>query len=149
VKDREFDPEREESIRTLELRDKAPTSPAVLAAAGVKFAISSDGIDNPKDVIRALKKSIDLGLKKEDALRALTLSAAEIYGLQSRLGSIDKGKIANVIVTNGDLFDEKTKVQMIFIDGVKYLPPPDAPETQSGRGAGARPPADSNEEEEQ
>lgn len=132
VKNREGDPERVDSFKTLELRDKAPESPAALVAAGVKFAVSSDGIDNPKDVIKALKKSIDLGLKKEDALRALTLSAAEIHGVASRMGSIEKGKIANLVVTNGDLFDDKTKVQMVFIDGVKYLPPPDAPPTPRG-----------------
>ena len=146
VKDREADPERVESIRTLELRDKAPESPAALVAAGVKFAVSSDGIDNPKDVIKALKRSIDLGLKKEDALRALTLSAAEIHGVASRMGSIEKGKIANLVVTNGDLFDDKTKVQMVFIDGVKYLPPPETPPTPRG-GTPAPSPADETQEE--
>jgi len=146
VKDREADPERVDSIRTLELRDKAPESPAALVAAGVKFAVSSDGIDNPKDVIKALKRSIDLGLKKEDALRALTLSAAEIHGVGARLGSIDKGKIANLVVTNGDLFDDKTKVQMVFIDGVKYLPPPETPPTPRGGGAPTAPGNETQEE---
>lgn len=145
VKDREADPEREDSIKTMELREKAPESPAVLAAAGVKFAISSDGIDNPKDVIKALKRSIDLGLKKEDALRALTLSAAEIHGVASRMGSIEKGKIANLVVTNGDLFDDKTKIQMVFIDGVKYLPPPEVPDAP--RGAPVATPETDNEVE--
>ena len=145
VKDHEADPEPIDSIRTLELRDKSPESPAALAAAGVKFAVSSDGIDNPKDVIKALKRSIDLGLKKEDALRALTLSAAEIHGVASRMGSIEKGKIANLVVTNGDLFDDKTKVQMVFIDGVKYLPPPDTPTPP--RGGAATPPVNEIQEE--
>ncbi len=146
IKDRESDPERIDSIKTLELRDKAPESPAVLVAAGVKFAVSSDGIENPRDVIKALKRSIDLGLKKEDALRALTLSAAEIHGVGSRMGSIDKGKIANLVVTNGDLFDDKTKVQMVFIDGVKYLPPPETPPAPRG-GAAAPSPAEETQEE--
>ncbi|MBI5085230.1 MAG: amidohydrolase family protein [Acidobacteria bacterium] len=139
VKERDTDPEQVDSLRTLELRDKAPTSPAILAAAGVRFAVSSDGIDAPRDIIRALKKSIDLGLKKEDALRALTLSAAEIYGVSARLGSIEKGKIANLIVTTGDLFDDKTKVQLIFVDGVKYLPPPETPQGPAGGFPGGRP----------
>ena len=63
-------------MKTLQLRDKAPTTPAALAAAGVPFAISSEGLEAPKDVIKALKKSIDVGLKPADAIRALTLSAA-------------------------------------------------------------------------
>ncbi len=145
TRERDADPEREESLRTLEIRDKAPASPAALAAAGVKFAVSSDGIDAPKDVIRALKKSIDLGLKKEDALKALTLNAAEIYGLAGKLGSIDKGKIANLVVTDGDLFDDKTKVKMVFVDGVKFLPPPEAPQTGPG-GVSGRPSMAAGEE---
>ena len=127
AKARESDPEEIPSLRTLQLRNKAPTTPAVLAAAGVPFAISSEGLDTPKEILKALKKSIDVGLKPADAIRALTLSAAEIYGVASRLGSIDKGKIANLTVVKGDLFDEKSKVEMVFIDGKKYLPAPEAP----------------------
>lgn len=145
VRERDADPERVESLRTLEIRDKAPSSPAVLAAAGVKFAVSSDGLDAPRDVIRALKKSIDLGLKKEDALKALTLNAAEIYGLAGKLGSIDKGKIANLVVTDGDLFDDKTKVKMVIVDGVKYLPPAETPQAGPG-GFSGRPSAGTGEE---
>jgi imidazolonepropionase-like amidohydrolase len=135
AKERESDPEEIPSLRTLQLRDKAPTTPAVLAAAGVPFAISSEGLDTPKDMLKALKKSIDVGLKPADAIRALTLSAAEIYGVASRLGSIDKGKIANLTVVKGDLFDEKSKVEMVFIDGKKYLPAPEAPAPPRPTGA--------------
>jgi imidazolonepropionase-like amidohydrolase len=127
VKEKDPDPEEVPSMKTLQLRDKAPTTPAALAAAGVPFAISSEGLDAPKDVIKALKKSIDLGLKPADAIRALTLSAAEIYGLAGRLGSIEKGKIANLTVVKGDLFDDKATVSMVFIDGRKYVPAPEAP----------------------
>lgn len=132
TKPRGSDPEVIDTTRVLEIRDKAPTSPAVLAAAGVKFAVSSDGFESPKDVLKALKKSIDLGLKKEDAIRALTLSAAEIYGVADRMGSIDKGKMANLVVVKGDLFDERLTIAMIFVDGVKYLPPPEPVQTPGG-----------------
>jgi imidazolonepropionase-like amidohydrolase len=53
-------------------------------------------------------------------LRALTLSAAEIYSVENRLGSLDSGKIANLVVTEGDLFAEKPKLKMVFVDGRKY-----------------------------
>jgi hypothetical protein len=145
-KDRDSDPEAVESLRTLQVRERAPTSPAALASAGVRFGVSSDGIDNPRDVVKALKKSIDLGFKKEDAIRALTLSPAEIYGVAGRIGSVDKGKIANLVVANGDIFDDSTKVLMVFIDGVKYLPPIEAPPGPSGGPAGARP-SETNEED--
>lgn len=127
AREKDSDPEEIPSMRTLQLRDKAPTTPATLAAAGVPFAISSEGLEAPKDVIKALKKSIDVGLKPADAIRALTLSAAEIYGMAGRLGSIEKGKIANLTVVKGDLFDDKATVSMVFIDGKKYLPAPEVP----------------------
>jgi imidazolonepropionase-like amidohydrolase len=147
VRERDSDPDDEPSLRTLELRDKAPTSPVALAAAGVKFAVSSDGQDAPREVIRSLKKSIDLGLKKEDALRALTLTPAEIYGVADRLGSIQRGKIANLLVTDGDLFDDKTKVTMIFVDGVKYLPVAEAPAGGAAAGMAGRRPTEIEEDE--
>lgn len=127
VKDKDSDPEAIPSMRTLQLRDQAPTTPAKLAAAGVTFAVCSDGLEAPKDLIKALKRSIDVGLKPADAIRALTLSAAEIYGMSARIGSIEKGKIANLTVIKGDLFDDKSKVSMVFIDGKRYLPAPEVP----------------------
>ncbi len=67
-----------------------------------------------------MKKAIDAGLSPDAALRALTLSPAEIFGVADVTGSIEKGKIANLVVTDGDLFDKKTKVKMVFVDGRKY-----------------------------
>jgi len=53
-------------------------------------------------------------------LRAFTLTSAEIFGVADRLGSIENGKIANLVVTDGDLFDEKTKIKMVFVDGRRF-----------------------------
>ncbi len=53
-------------------------------------------------------------------LRALTLSPAEIFGVADRLGSIENGKIANLVITDGDLFDEKTKIKYVFVDGRRF-----------------------------
>jgi hypothetical protein len=130
--EKDADPEDKPSLRTLQFRDRAPSSPGALAKAGVKFAFYSGGIATPKDIVKAAKKSIDAGLAADAALRALTLSPAEIFGVADRLGSIENGKIANLVVTDGDLFEEKTKIKMIFVDGRKYEPrepekPKDAP----------------------
>ena len=133
-KPRDADPEDVESLRTLETRDKAAGAPMALQSAGVKYALYSDGLDQPRDLQRAVKKAIDAGLSREDAIRALTLSPAEIFGVADRLGSIEKGKIGNLVVTRGDLFDDHTKVEMILVDGRKYVPAPDAAPT-GGRGA--------------
>lgn len=120
-KPREADPEEIELLHTLEVRAKAPTTPLVLKQAGVKFAFYSDGVQ-PLDLWSAIKKAIDSGLPREDAVRALTLSPAEMYGVADRLGSIENGKIANLVVTRGDLFEEATHVEMVFVDGVRYTP---------------------------
>src|SRR2546426_502174 len=114
------DPEDKPSLRTLRFRDRAPSSPSALAKAGVKFAFYSGGITAPKDALKAAKKSIEAGLSPDAALRALTLSAAEIFGVADRLGSIENGKIANLVVADGDLFEEKTKIKMVFVDGRKF-----------------------------
>jgi len=123
-----------ETLRTLIERDKAPNAPAVLQKAGVKFALYSDGAESPRDFQRAVKKAIDAGLSREDALRALTLSPAEIYGIADRVGSIEKGKIANIVVTKGEIFDDHTQIVMVFVDGKKYTP--EAPPA-GGRGGPA------------
>jgi len=118
--EKDSDPEATPSLRTLRFRDRAPSSPAALAKAGVKFGFYSGGITAPKEILPAVKRSIDAGLSPEAALRALTLSTAEIFGVAETLGSIENGKIANLIVTDGDLFDKKTKVKIVFVDGRKY-----------------------------
>lgn len=118
--EKDSDPEDKPSLRTLRFRDRAPSSPAALAKAGVKFAFYSGGITAPKDILKAAKKSIDAGLPTDAALRALTLSAAEIFGVADRLGSLESGKIANLVVTEGDLFEDKTKIKMVFVDGRKF-----------------------------
>jgi hypothetical protein len=117
---KEADPDAEQDLRDLRLRDRAPGTPAALAKAGVKFAFYSDGVATPKDALKSVKKAIDAGLAPEAALRALTLSPAEIYGVSDRVGSIEAGKIANLVVTDGDLFSEKTKVKEVFVDGRRF-----------------------------
>jgi hypothetical protein len=128
-----------ETLRTLEERDQAPSAPAVLQKAGVKFALYSDGTDAPRDFQRAVKKAIDNGLARDEALRALTLSPAEIYGISDRVGSIETGKIANLVVTKGEIFDDRTQVVMVFVDGKKYTPEVAAPGGRGGAAATAEP----------
>lgn len=125
-RDSNADPEAEESLRVLELREQAPAAPAALSKAGVRFAFYSGGVERAADLRAAVKKTIDAGLDREAAVRALTLSAAEIYGVSDRLGSIEPGKIANLTVTDGDLFQSSSKIKFVVIDGVKYEPAPEA-----------------------
>ncbi len=129
-KAKDGDPAVDEPLRVLEMREKAPSTPGVLAKNGILFAFYSDGIATSKEVLKAAKKAVDAGLSTSDAVRALTLSPAEIYGVSDRLGSIDNGKIANLVVTDGDLFADKTKVKYVFVDGNKFEPAPESPDAK-------------------
>ena len=135
-KPRDGDPDEVDSLRTLEDRDKAPSTPAVFAKSGVPFAFYADGIERRADLVKAVKRALDAGLSEDDALRAMTLSPAEIYGVSDRLGSIEKGKIANLVVTKGDLFKDNTEVKYVFVDGRKFEPAPEeaGPQTRGERG---------------
>jgi len=143
-KARDTDPEEEDSMRVLENRANAPSTPAVFVKNGVKFAFYSGGIDRRSDLLRAVKRAIDAGLSQDDALRAMTLSPAEIYGVNDRLGSIEKGKIANLVITKGDLFQTGSEVKYVIVDGVKFEPGPEEPAATGGR-PGAAPPTNAPE----
>lgn len=114
---KDADPEAEQTLRELRFRDRAPSSPAALAKSGVKFAFYSGGLTGPKDIFKNARKAIAAGLSPDAALRAFTADSAEILGLSDRMGSIAPGKIANLVVTDGDIFGEKTKVKHVFVDG--------------------------------
>ncbi len=130
------DPDDPPSLRELRFRDKAPGSPAALAKAGVKFGFSSGGIAEAKDIFKNVRKATAAGLSADAALRAFTLDAAEILGVADRMGSIEAGKIANLVVADGDLFAEKTKVKHVFVDGrhfeIHEIAKPKKPEGAGG-----------------
>jgi imidazolonepropionase-like amidohydrolase len=94
------------------------TIPAKLAASGVQFAISTG--DRGSE-IRTLPYNAGMaaahGLSKTDALKSVTLWPAQIFGVADRLGSLDVGKMGNVVVTTGDILEAKTDTKYLFIDG--------------------------------
>ena len=125
-KPKDADPDADELLETLELRDRAPRTPAALAEQKVPFAFSSDGLATPGEFLTNVRKAIKAGLPADAALRALTIDAARIYGVQDRLGSLEAGKIANLIVVQGDLLGEKSTVKQVFVDGRRFEVPADA-----------------------
>jgi amidohydrolase family protein len=128
----------EEPLRLLRDRAEAPKGAARLAQAGVRFAFMS-GTLRPQDFIANVQKAVENGLSKEEALRALTVRAAEILGASEQLGSIEVGKIANLVVANGDLLSKDTKVRHVFIDGDEIELKKPEPSSQRGPGLGGRP----------
>ncbi len=92
---------------------------AALHKAGVTFGFVSAGLTKPEEFIGNAAKAVKHGLPADVALRALTLHTAQILGVDRQLGSIETGKIANLVLTTGDLFAEKTSVKAVFVDGKK------------------------------
>jgi imidazolonepropionase-like amidohydrolase len=127
-------PDADEPVRELRARADASKTPGRLEQGGILFAFSSDGIQQPRDFVRNAARAVKDGLTAEAAVRALTINAARIAGAADRLGSLEKGKIANVIVTDGDLFEDRTRVVHVFVDGRKVEA--DAPAPTGGRGRG-------------
>lgn len=91
--------------------------PAELHQRGVKIAFASYDAHNVRNLPYAAGYAVAFGLPYEEALKALTLNPAEIWGVDDKLGSLDVGKIANVVVANGDPLDVKTEVKRVFIQG--------------------------------
>ncbi len=92
--------------------------PAELAKRGVKIAFASYSDDhNARNLPYAAGHAVAYGLPYEEALRAVTLNPAEMFGMADKLGSLDVGKAANVVIANGDPLDVKTDIKRIFIAG--------------------------------
>ena len=125
----EADPE---TLEVLRLRAETPRGAGRLAQAGVKFGFQSDNMRTIGDFFTNAGKAVEGGLSRDAAIRAMTLGSAEILGVDDRLGSLDPGKIANVVVVRGDLFSKDRFVKHVFVDG-KLFEPKEPPSTPAGR----------------
>jgi imidazolonepropionase-like amidohydrolase len=97
--------------------DSLYRNPSLLHQAGVKIAFSSQSASSAKDLPYHAAKAAAFGLDRREALKAVTVNPAEIFGLADRLGSLEKGKLANIVLTDGDLLELRTNVKRVFIDG--------------------------------
>ena len=105
--------------RPNERYDAVYSMPAELARRGVKIALSSmgSGEGGSRNLPYAAGYAVAYGLPYDEALKAITLNPAEMFGLGGSLGSLDVGKTGNVVVANGDPLDVRTSVKQVFIDG--------------------------------
>ena len=99
-----------------------PRNPARLAEAGIPFAFSSLGTDDPKSFTEGILKAVEAGLPKDRALAALTSVPSAFFGLDKTLGSVEPGKMANIVLTEGELLVKDPKVKVVFADGRKWEP---------------------------
>lgn len=97
--------------------DRLLSQPAELSAAGVKFSIASFDNSFARRLGQNAANAVAHGLPYDEALRAVTLYPAQIFGLSGQLGTLEQGKLANLIVTNGDPLELTTDVKYLFIKG--------------------------------
>lgn len=97
--------------------DRAYANAGLMKKAGVKIAIRTANAENVRNLPYHAAYAAAYGLGKEEALRAITIVPAEIFGLADKLGSIEVGKNANLFVSDGDPFETKTNIKHVFIDG--------------------------------
>lgn len=100
--------------------DTAPENPGRLANAGVPIALTTNGLSNVGDFLENVRQAVARGLNADQALAALTTTPAEAFGMSDRLGAVAAGKLANLVVTNGDLFNNDTDILETWVDGRRY-----------------------------
>ncbi|MGH2567765.1 MAG: amidohydrolase family protein, partial [Bacteroidota bacterium] len=100
--------------------DAAPENPGRLEKAGVPIALSSAELKDAGTFLAQVRKAIERGLGPDAALAALTTTPAKWLGIEKNYGTLEAGKAAHVVVTDGDLFAEKTKIREVWIDGKQY-----------------------------
>ena len=105
------------SLSELKHWELAPSNAAILNEAGVNFCFTSSGLKSPSEFLPAIRKAVERGLPETEALAALTSNPAEAIGAKNYVGSISKGLMANVLVTDGPLFDKDTKLIEHWVSG--------------------------------
>jgi imidazolonepropionase-like amidohydrolase len=98
----------------------APTNPATFEKAGLSFAITANGLKDVSSFMPNLRKAIQYGLSEQKALEALTSTPASILGVSDLVGSLDAGKLANFVITNGPVFSDKTTIIENWVQGDAY-----------------------------
>ena len=97
--------------------DRSYTTPAELYKAGIQFCIGTFSSRNARNLPYEAAAAVAFGLPKDEAYKAVSLNAAQIFGIANRLGSIEEGKTADLIVSNGNPLEVMTRIDMMFING--------------------------------
>lgn len=108
------------SLGTMKHWEMAPGNPAAFEKAGITFCITMADLRDSKQFLSNLRKAIEAGLSETKALEALTKTPATLLNVYNETGSLDAGKWANFIITNGPVFAEKTAIIQNWVQGEKY-----------------------------
>ncbi|MEM9552704.1 MAG: amidohydrolase family protein [Acidobacteriota bacterium] len=108
---------------------QAPSNPRVLADAGVRFTLTSHRLSAPKNLHARVARAVEAGWSADAALAALTVVPAELWGLSGVAGTLEAGKMANLLEVDGDLFVDSPKIRAVWVDGRRYELAESAPPT--------------------
>ncbi len=109
------------SLAAMKHWEMAPANLSMLNAAGIEFAITTAGLQDKNVFLNNVRKAIKYGLPEDAALKALTFSPAKMLGVNDKVGSLEKGMLANFIIASGKLFDENTRILENWIQGKKFV----------------------------
>ncbi|MBU4329850.1 MAG: amidohydrolase family protein [Acidobacteria bacterium] len=99
--------------------DAVYRNPVLLHEAGVKIAFSSQSSSLAKDLPSMAGKAAAFGLDRSEALKAVTINSAEILGVAESMGSLEKGKLANIVLCDDDILELRTNIRHVFVEGVE------------------------------
>lgn len=108
------------SISDMKHWELAPTNPAAFEKAGINFCLTTADLRSVNQFWSSLRKAMEYGLSENKAMEALTKTPATLLGVYDKVGSLDEGKIANFLITNGPIFNEKTTIHQNWVQGRKY-----------------------------
>lgn len=108
------------SLEDMKHWELAPTNAAAFEKAGISFCLTTADLRNVNTFWASLRKAIEYGLSEAKAMEALTKTPASILGVYDKVGSLDAGKLANFLITNGPVFSEKTNILYNYVQGIKY-----------------------------
>ena len=109
------------SLSDMRSWNQEPHNPRLLAENGIRFALTTHGLKSKKSFKSNLMKAIESGLSKQKALEALTTIPASLLGKSDVLGTLKTGSYANFLITDGDIFDKKTKLYENWVQGTSHV----------------------------
>ena len=108
------------SLADMKHWELAPTNPGAFEKAGINFCLTAADLRDTKTFLTNVRKAFDYGLTESRALEALTKTPATLVGIYDKVGSLDAGKLANFLITNGPVFSEKTDIVENWVQGKKF-----------------------------
>ncbi len=105
------------SLKEMKHWELAASNASILAEANIEFAFTLDDLKNKKDFLKNIRKAINRGLSEEAALKALTYTPANLLGVNTLIGSLEKGKVANFLIVSDNIFEKKAVIHENWIGG--------------------------------